>query len=282
MTMALLGEGRQADISLSTRDGDVHIDEMWNYIVEADTFHTKLEVSQCPGLPQINQTLSSAGLTVCQYKDGHRREANPRIWDFTARFSTRVEENSDQTQLSFGANPETWRPVRRLLKEALDEVRFKDASGTAIVNSAGQPFDTGLVFRRYIPVWEFAQFEPASVTDEDVLARNEVVNATTYKGTYAAKTMLCVVMDSVLGYYYGQRRRLTIYQLKYNSETWRVTRLDVGTSYLDGGVLKRYEKDGQTIHGGLNGSGARVSDGTAPAILYFDRYPTSSFSFLRI
>jgi hypothetical protein len=64
--------------------------------------------------------------------------------------------------------------------------------------------------------------------------------------------------------------------------TWKHKRLDVGTVYLDGGVHKPYLDDnGNVIAGALDGSGAKQTPGTAPAILEFAMYPEVSFLFLR-
>lgn len=91
-------------------------------------------------------------------------------------------------------------------------------------------------------------------------------------------------MSSVIGYYYGARRRLTRYSMRYNSKTWRHKRLDVGTVYLDAGAHKPYLDDaGNVILGGLNGSGGKVTVGDPPAVLNFDLHTAVDFSsFLRI
>lgn len=293
--MRLIGQKREGDINITTRSGGmVTIDETYHFIVEADSkFDDRLTVSQCPGLPTVGVSLSAGGLAVCKSKQGTRREDNPLIWDFTCSFSSEVDEDSDQNQQPPNSNPNTWVPVRKTLFERIEETSFVDQSGAAIKNSAGQPFDTGIVRARYIPVWEFSQFEPATVTDETIIARNETVNASTFKGI-AAKKLLLIVVDSTLGFYYGQRRRLTTYRIKYNDRDWRQKRLDVGTIYKNSsGVAKPYLVKGQVIMGPLNGSNGQPAggldsndlpdmDGTAPGILNFDQYATDSWTFLRI
>jgi hypothetical protein len=89
-----------------------------------------------------------------------------------------------------------------------------------------------------------------------------VVNSGTFKGR-AAKTLLCTVVKSTIGFYYGQRLRFTQYELRYNVADWRLKRLDMSS-------------DGTP----LDGAGApAVGD---PATLYFEQFATDSFSFLRV
>lgn len=282
--MQVLGEKRVGEINITSRPGGmVTIDETYHFIVEADAAtDDRLTVSQCPGLPIVGVSLSAGGLAICKSKQGTRREDNTRIWDFTCSFSSEVEEDSDQQQQPPGTDPNTWVPVRKTMFERIEEISFVDQAGARIANSAGQPFDTGIVRARFIPVWEFAQFEPATVTDETIITRNETVNASTFKGI-AAKKLLLTVVDSTLGFYYGQRRRLTTYRIKYNDRDWRQKRLDVGTVYKSGSDHLPYlDKSGNVMLGALDGSGAKQAVGTAPAVLYFDQYATNSWTFLRI
>jgi hypothetical protein len=91
-------------------------------------------------------------------------------------------------------------------------------------------------------------------------------------------------MSSVIGFYYGSKRRLTRYALKYNTETWRHKRLDVGTVYLDAGAHLPYLDDaGNVMLGALDGSGGKATVGDPPAVLEFDMFAAVDFStFLRI
>jgi hypothetical protein len=120
----------------------------------------------------------------------------------------------------------------------------------------------GMTRTRFIPIWSFFQFEAPTVTDETIIGRNEVVNSGTFKGR-AAKTLLCTIVKSTIGFYYGQKLRFTQYELRYNVRTWQLKRLDMAS-------------DGTA----LNGAGAASAG--APAILTFDQFATDSFSFLRV
>jgi hypothetical protein len=232
------------------------------------------------GIPQVGITVSSGGAAVCRTVDAVRREDQRLLWDITATFSSDVDER--QATQAITGDPTAWIPIYETKFERLQEIATKDEAGTAIANSAGQPFENGIIRARFIPIWEFFQLEASSVSDETVIERNETVNDATFKGR-AQHTLLCTVLSSVIGFYYGSKRRLTRYCLRYNSKTWKHKRLDVGTVYLNGGVHSAYlDDDGNVMLGGLNGAGAKVTPGTEPAVLEFAMYPEVTFSsFLR-
>ena len=277
----LLGEKRIGDASLRAAAGGPVVEETYHYLVQATSkSETRDSVLATSGLPIVGVTLSASGLAVCRSKSAQRDERNPLYWHVTASFSSEVDDNQNQQP---DTNPETWVPIYETKFERLTEISSKDRAGNAIVNSAGQPYETGVELARFIPMWDLWQFESSSVTDEQIIDRNETVNSTTFKGR-PAKTLLCVVEESSLGFYYGTTRRLTHYVLKYNKEKWTHKRLDVGTAYLDaGGNLKDYRSaDGSIILGPLDGAGGKQPAGTAPAIREFDVYDSVDFStFLR-
>jgi hypothetical protein len=282
MSNTVLGESRPAQISIRSSGGIPILDETYHFLVRAASKNTsRLLVVTTPGLPVVGVSVSSFGFSICKSKTAVRRENQPDLWDVTCEFSSEVDEK--QSNQDPQSDPTTWVPVYETKFERLQEHATKDRSGKAIANSAGQPFENGIIRARYIPVWEFFQFESGLITDEQVIARNEVVNSDVFRGR-AAKTLLCTVLSSVVGFYYGARRRLTQYSLKYNDQTWVHKRLDVGTVFLDGGEHKPYlDADGNVMLGGLNGSGAKVAVGDEPAIVEFDMFePVAFSSFLRI
>jgi hypothetical protein len=259
-------------------------EETYTFKVLADNkSQTRDQIILTTGLPLLNLTTSAGGFAVCRGINAVRSDENALLWIVTVEFSSEVEESSgggggvDKTN-----PPDAWVPVYETKFERYQEVVTKDFSGASIANSAGQAYETGLRITRHVPIWEFYQFEPATVTDQTIIARSETVNSATFKGC-AAKTLLCVVLSSVLGFYYGQRRRLTLYQLKYNSRDWKHKRLDVGTQYKSGTTLLDFtSSDGSIMLGSLNGSGGKQAAGTAPAVMTFDQYATNTFTFLRI
>lgn len=285
MANEVLGEKREGEARVRSSGGMPVIEETYSFLVRAESKNvSRFNVLATAGLPIVNQTVSSYGLTICRTKNAVRREDQPDLWDVTCEFSSEVEEGQEGGQSGQDGeetDPEAWVPVYETKFERLQEVVTKDWAGNAIANSTGQPYPTGLAIGRFIPVWEFYQFESASVTDEQVIDRNEKVNSSTFRGR-AAHTLLLTVMSSVKGYYYGAPRRLTQYRLAYNDRNWKHKRLDIGPTFLDSGVRKPYlDSENNVIHGPLNGSGGKVAVGQPPAVNEFEMYEAISFSFLR-
>lgn len=281
MPNTVIGEARPGQASIRSRNGQPILEETYNFLVKAESKTTsRISVLSTPGLPIVGQTVSAFGYSVCNGISATRRGNQPLYWDVSTTFSSEVDER--QNNQNPQSDPQTWVPIYETKFERLQEVATKDQNGDAIANSAGQPFENGIIRNRFIPVWEFWQFENASVSDETIIARNEVTNSDVFKGR-AVGTLLCTVMSSVIGFYYGNRRRFTQYAIRYNSENWKHKRLDVGTVYLDTGTHKAYtDTEGNVILGGLNGSGAKVTVGNEPSVLEFDMYATANFaSFLR-
>lgn len=281
----LLGEAKPGDCNIRTSNGLPVYEENWHYIVQGDSnAEARASIIQSDGLPLPNVTPSQGGYALCRSLNATRREVSGTIWDVKATFSSEVKETSLTTLVpSPNNNPVEWVPIYETKFERLQELVTKDQSGNAIANSAGQAYETGLTITRKIPVWEFYQFESDTLTDEQIIERSETVNSSEFRGR-DAKTLLLVVLDSVIWQYLGQRVRLTKYQLKYNEKNWRHKRLDVGTQYLSGGNLLDFtSSDGSIMLGSLNGSGAKQAAGTAPAVREFDLYADLDFnSFLRV
>jgi hypothetical protein len=280
MANVVTGEKRNGSISIRSSGGVPIIDETYVFTVKSDNKNnSRFEIMRTPDLPVVGVSKSSYGLTVCRSKTAERDEKNPLYWDVTCTFSSEVEEGQQNNDPE--APPTEWVPIYETKFERQQLVVVKDFAGNPIANSAGQSFPTGLTISRFLPVWEFFQFESATVSDETIIGRNEVVNSDTFRGR-AANTLLCTVMSSVIGFYYGQFLRFTRYSLKYNPSNWKHKRLDVGTIYLSGGDKLPYLDDGtppNVIDGPLNGSGAKAA---TPAIREFEMYPTMAFnSFLR-
>jgi hypothetical protein len=303
----LVGERREGSGRLRSRGGLPVFEESYHYLVQADSIYDdRLTILATSGLPILNVSTSAGGFAVCRGLSAVRRSQQTLLWDVTAEFSSEVEDSNSSTTNPTTDPPEAWVPIYETKFERYQKLVTKDEAGNPFVNSAGQPFSEKLTVTRHIPIWEFFQFEPATVSDETVIGRSEVVNDATFKGR-AAKTLLCVVLSSVVGRYYGQLRRLTQYQLKYNKDDWRFKVLDVGTRHNNAAGTSTvaynakiltsggYTADNlEVIAGPLDGAGDpaggfdgatdfAVLDGTEPAVLNFDIYPTATFSsFLRV
>lgn len=280
MSTSILGTRREGQCSLRSSNGAAVFDETYSYtVVATNKDEPYAAIITTSGLPVVGVTTSGYG--ICRSLSANRWEQNPLYWTVSAEFSSEVEEN--QSSQNPTSDPLTWLPVYETKFEKLSEIATKDKAGTSIANSAGQPFDTGITLNRFIPVWQFFQFEPITITDEALIERNETVNSAVFKGR-AAKTLLLTVVNSTIGFYYGRKIRLTTYQLRYNKKKWTHKRLDVGTVYKSGSDLLPYtDKSGAVILGALNGSGGKQTVGTPPAVQEFDQYDELNFStFLRV
>lgn len=276
----LAGSKRSGDIRISTNNGIIRLEETWHYLVLASyKTEPRIDVASAPGLPTVGVTTSSGGLTVCKSLSGSQRETNPLYWDFVGNFSSEVEENTQNPDQS---DPTTWTPVYETRFERVQKPVMEDINGDAIANSAGKAFEEGVILSRYIPVWTLTQFEAASVDDETIIERNEKINSVEFRGR-AAETLLLTVASSVLGFYYGQPRRLTTYELRYDAEKWTEKRQDVGPYYISGGNKEPYlDNSDNVIWGSLDGSGGQAASNGKPAVLEFDIYSQTDFnSFLR-
>lgn len=284
MANTVLGEKREGDVRIRSKGGIAVIEETYSFIVESDSKdNSRFTISQTTGLPVVGVTTSSYGLTICSSKDARRRATNPLIWDVICEFSSDVDERQSNNSPT---DPEVWIPIYETKFERLAELVTRDVNGDSISNSAGQTFPNGLTIGRFIPVWEFFQFEPASVSDKTIIDRCETVNSAPFKGC-AAKTCLLTVLSSVIGYYYGARRRLTQYSIKYNDRDWQHRRMDVGDYYVLGARRLAFltdetdENQKIVVNGPLDGAGGQRAIGQDPVILTFDVYRSISFSFLR-
>lgn len=298
MSSSVVGSSvkREGSARIRSNKGTPVYECSYSYIVECsakdESYSSVLATS---GLPLVGITVEPSGLAVCTSKVGTRRESNPFYWDIVCEFSSEIDDSSgsggDPT-----SDPTTWVPIYETRFERYQEVVTQDFSGTTIANSASQPFPNGITVTRHIPVWEFFQIEASSVTDNQILGRIDVVNSSTFTrggSSYAAKTLLCNVLSSVIGRYYGTLRRLTQYQVKYKADKWTHKRFDVGNLWQKQSLTTLIPiEEASPIPIPLDGNGRPAGgyDGTsdrptktpsAPAILEFDIYDAVSFSFLR-
>lgn len=278
---------RVGSCAIRSASGMPVLDETYSFIVICTTNDEPYDsVLLTPGLPQVGINISPTGYGVCRSVRATRRDKNPKIWDVICEYSSEVEERTGQQNPT--QDPTVWVPVYETKYEKIQESLVRDKSNVAIANSAGQPFANGIIVNRKIPVWEFFQIEPP-YDDEVIIERSETVNSIQFRNR-PAKSLLLTVLKSTVGFYYGARRRLTQYELKYNKKLWTHKRLDIGTVYLDGtfdsfgAVQQPYlDKSGRVINGGLDGSGGRVTHPDPPEVLEFDEFDEIDFNqFLRV
>lgn len=287
MAAQVLGSStkREGGTSIRAQGGLPVVEDKYHFIVLADSVDEPYDnIRNAQGLPKIGDAFGPVMRVVAV--EANRRPNAARYWDATVTVSTNVEEGQDSFDPT--SDPTVWVPVRETKLERLTEALVKTKDNEAIVNSAGQGYEQGLLIPRYIPVWEFYQFEPVTVTDETIADRCETINDRVFKGR-PKQTLLLNVESSVLGFFYGRRLRLTFYTLKFNKENWLHKRLDGGTWYLSGAAPNQTRKafkddDDDAVHFGLlDGSGGKLPIGDDPVFNEFEIYDELDFaSFLRI
>lgn len=283
---------REGGIRCNYSGGVISREEDWHYNVMADDRNQDRSaiLFSTPGLPLIGVTVLNGML--CVGGDAQRDPDNALLWRVSLTFSTDVgQDDPNNNGNQQGGDPTLWVPVRRTMWEYKEETSDTDASGNPIVNTADVPYETRMVRRRKLPVWEFTQFEPLSVTDDIIVSRQESTNNATWPtgSGRAAKTWLCTVIDSSVGFFAGFRCRVTTYRLVYDFKKWTDKRPSIGYLYKSSSNRFPYVVRGQVIQGPLTSTGDRVLDesgatiaGRTAAISEFDLYPSINFNFIRI
>lgn len=284
----LLGETRESTGRLLTQNGQPIYEETRNYIVQADYVgQSRYEIlNQTPGLPRLGQFTS--GFATCKSVDATRRTEQGLIFDCVAEFSSEVQEGQEGSD-ERPEQPDTWIPIYELKKERISEQFTKDVDDKRFANSLGDPFEGGISIGRFIPIYDFYQFESASISDDTMLKRNETTNKTAFRG--AEPDTLLMYVESVVGRYYGKRLRLNHYTLKYNKENWLLKVADKGSRYLDPGPPARFkpfvvedEDLGISVPyiGALDGSGDANPGGEPVVLIEFRQFQQIEFNqFLR-
>jgi hypothetical protein len=287
---------RPGNAKIRSKGGFPVYECQYTFIVEATTTNESYaNVIQTTGLPIVGLDRDPTGYAICTGKVATRRIENTKIWDVVCDFSSEIDDSSGSSG-DPTTDPGEWVPIWETKYERYQELVTRDINGDAVANSAGQIFQNGLTITRKIPVWEFFQIESAGISDKQIIDRSDVVNSAAFSRggeTYAAKTLLCNVLSSVVGRYYGELRRLTQYQVKYKSDKWTHKRQDVGYIWKKQGSSQLIDpNEASTIPIALDGAG-RPAGGyklstnqptetpDPPEILEFDVYQAVSFSFLR-
>lgn len=284
---------REGGIRATYVNGMIEREEDWHFNVLADDIDQNRAdiLFNTPGLPVIGVTISNNML--CKGGDAQRDPDKALLWRVSLTFTDSLDQNdAANNNAQQGGDPTLWVPVRRLLYDTKEEIMDTDASGNPCVNTADQPFTTKMTRKRFLPAWEFTQFEPAAVSDVAVLANNEVMNDGIWppNSGLEARTWFCRVLDSIVGFYAGYRCRMTIYRVTYDFKKWTDKRLSVGNLYKNGSNRFPYIVRGQLIEGPLTSTGDRVIDENGATIsgrtlhtVELDPVPVVDFtSFLRI
>lgn len=263
-TTTLMTEGREGDVTLGYQNKQLVVNETYNYKIRVSVSGgtTYLDVDRADilntvGLPIPRLSASPSGMGTCTNTSATRDPQNVSIWNVKATFSSSVEDNSSDGDVT--TDPTTWIPLRETYLEPFDVTLFKATNDKPLVNGAAIPFASAPTIPKDNIRWDFAQFENISVTDEDIADRNNKINNAIYK-TRAKHTLLLKVRSSVVGRYYGSLRRLTEYSLVWNPDNWHRKFANQGNAFRvkEGADYKVYPyiyaKDPDVIHVGPLGS----------------------------
>jgi hypothetical protein len=167
-----------------------------------------------------------------------------------------------------------------------ERVVDKDVNGTAVLNTAGQPFDPPLVIDDSRPVIQATRNE-ATFSPAAAYAYKDVVNSAAWFGG-AAKTWKCNAITArdawhgTAGKYY-----VVDYEFEYNPNTWQKTILNHGLFEKVSGALKPILADGipvsQPVPLASNGTKIAASSLPGSAVwLTFDVYQSVAFSVFNL
>lgn len=284
MTTTLIGEKREGSARITKGEGfELRFAETWNYLVVASTTSESREevILGTTGLPIVGISIKSSG-AVCTSLSAERRSDNALLWDVTAEYESQpLEQEQDDSN---SPDPKTWKPKLRLNFSVKEKLLTMDKSTVPkeYVNSAGQPFETQLTEKKLISAIPFVQFEDPDLTIDEIIERNNTCNDATYL-TKDEYTLLLTVTSAEKGFFGTYAAWRIGYELRYDPDTWEDRVFNVGSEYLDGGVLKPYEDaNGHRIYGFLDFAGAKAPTGTR-YIRSFRPYEAIDFSdFLRL
>lgn len=259
-------------------------------------------------LPYIGLTRTPDGC-VCSSGDAERQERNPRYWEVTYEFSSTEANQKPNDENNPNPDPTTWIPIWQIDNEIYEEFEPVDARGFPVVNSMGIPFDGGIDREKTIVVYKFSQYEPDTLTEEDLGSRNGIMNLTNFAG-FQKYTLKLTVPSSVRGVFNGFPCRKVNYEVKYKKgirggfkitpdgktwnnapsteySGWRKLYLDTSPWTTISGKSQQYRSDdGMPGVANLNGSGvwAGATSGiqNPPAVLNYWRHPAVEFAnFIR-
>lgn len=251
--LTLSNEKRQGKVTLGTKSGMLTANETYFYYIKSDTKDvTRLQVLQTVGLPIPGKTVSPSGLGVCKSLDADRSDKNPLIWWVTAMFSSDIDK-ADFNELD--TDPEEWVPEYETFLEPAEETLLRDRDNKPFINGAGIPYSESIVAPYDNLRWDFFQLESPLITDEQIADRNNTTNRIAFRNRLP-HTCLLKVRKSVVGFYYGSRRRLVEYSITWDRNNWHVKQPNLGDRFLFKGTMYPYafhSAPAQIIEAGMLG-----------------------------
>jgi len=174
-------------------------------------------------------------------------------------------------------NPVLWHPEVNWGSEQFDEVVEKDRAGTAITNSAGDPFDPPLTETRSRSLLTLSRNEATWDPDWPETYENSVNDAsiTICGKTAAAGTALIRSLGAVYAEANGYEYWRVTYAIAFKSDGWAREVLDAGyyrAKKAGETERPRIERDGMAVTepARLDGSGEKLDDDSASVFLSFN------------
>ena len=210
----LVGEKIEGGVRSRYSQGIVEFEQDYHFTVEADhKYQNRFDILECPGLPRTG--LTTIGQLMCKSVNADKEPLRPTRWHVVCMFSSRVEEGTAPSTPQQG-NPTDWIPYGQVNFEPLEEVYKRDLDGKPFVNTAGIPFNEGLIIQRRIASVDFVQFEKLGnqSTLDTILGRAGTINSEPFlnREKYA---WLLQVNNARIGTFYGLRCVFVDYTLSY-------------------------------------------------------------------
>jgi len=172
-------------------------------------------------------------------------------------------------------------PIYKGKIQTVPEVMYKDFSDPPLpyLNSAFAKFPEPLVVNRPIIVYEFTQFEPATITDEQIGDRNDTINSVDHRG-FDAQTLHLSIPEFERGFFFGFPAVRIQYRVAYKKNKWLNRPIDAGYEFYttDGTVWSKEKSDTLCL---LNPNGTKRPEREDPLYLEFKQFLEIPFSFLR-
>jgi hypothetical protein len=213
--------------------------------------------------------VSADGFAICKSLQGQRLGENPRIWKFTAQWSSEVSEtNSTETN---DPNITSAIPTRKTMFDIVKRSRITDYAGQPYVNGAGHQFNPAMEVEEELSRWEFTQVEPIhngvgsgvvtlnqpvavasvtsskvrppgiyqdntfalmiGVTDDTINYFNGAINSHEYRWK-APYTLKQTVIESEVVWTHGKFHRISKYAIVYDPIRWLDKPINAGPFFL--------------------------------------------------
>lgn len=296
MASQIVGELREASASIKKGNGNQLVFvSTWKFLILTDSVNVSREevLLGTPGLPVVG--LIYGWINAMCIGNSCVRAPEPNYWYVTCEFETgREDQKQDPSNPGSGTDfsgnplpnpdPRTWIPVFTIDSvKTREKILTEDKSTVPIacVNSAKQQFNPPVTETFTLCSFSGIQFEDPSQDLNDILDRNDCINATDWRNR-DAHTLRLNVTGASLGYYGNVPAWRVAYKMTYDRDGWDLVLNDVGPNYLDAGDLKPYMDDTNTfrIVGNLEADGSKRSMNLDPLQITLQTFTEIEFADL--